>query len=210
MRVVEYQTLNNLTGRVPAIPVEYETAVKALGECLSIDEAKHWSDKADALAAWAKIYRSDEAGRKARQLRLHAYRRMGQIAGEIQPTGSRKEGRGRTPGPPSLLRAHGFNSTQALAARRLANQSDEQFESLLSRSKPPSPTANLYDLTGRNPQWASAYQRMQALRSTARLHDAAELAQSIGDEDAETARRMALDLIEWLDSFESHLKSATR
>lgn len=55
--------------RPQRLPVEYEQAVAALSACCSIDEAKTWSDKADALAAWAKIYRSRDADRQARRLR---------------------------------------------------------------------------------------------------------------------------------------------
>lgn len=41
-------------GRTPLVPVEYEAAVKSLQACATLDEAKYWSDKSDALAAWAK------------------------------------------------------------------------------------------------------------------------------------------------------------
>jgi hypothetical protein len=36
-------------GRTPLVPVVYEDALKALGECLSLDDAKVWDNKADAL-----------------------------------------------------------------------------------------------------------------------------------------------------------------
>src|SRR5208282_4621524 len=72
-------------GRTPLVPVEYETAITALTECAHLDEAKYWDNKADALAAWAKIYHSDECARKAKMLKMHAYRRMGQLAGELRP-----------------------------------------------------------------------------------------------------------------------------
>ena len=55
-------------GRTPLVPVEYEVAIRALTECTTLDESKYWSDKSDALAAWAKIYHSDDAGRKAKLL----------------------------------------------------------------------------------------------------------------------------------------------
>lgn len=34
-------------GRTPLVPVEYETAITALQACVTLDETKYWSDKAD-------------------------------------------------------------------------------------------------------------------------------------------------------------------
>jgi hypothetical protein len=183
------------------MPVEYVTAVRALAECVSIDEAKHWSDKAEALAAWAKIYQSDEAGIKARQLRLHAYRRMGVLAGELSPTKHRTEGRGRAPGPPQFLVTKGLSPHQAQAARQLALCPPEKFEEIINRPLPPSPTANIYNHTHRKPEWASAMQRMQALCSTAKIQNLGTLVTSIQPHELEKAAELALTLAEWLADF---------
>src|ERR1700722_7297053 len=87
--------------RTVPMPVEYVEACKALAACVTIDEAKRWADKAEALAAWAKIYRSDEASVQAARLKLHAYRRMGKLAEEIRPL-RHIGGQGYALGPPSL------------------------------------------------------------------------------------------------------------
>ena len=71
-------------GRAPLVPVEYEEAVKALAKCREIDDAKYWSDKASALAAWAKIYHSPQVMREAKLLKLHAYRHMAELAHAIR------------------------------------------------------------------------------------------------------------------------------
>lgn len=137
-------------GRTPLVPVQYETAMAALAECREIDEAKIWSDKADALAAWAKIYHSDEADRQAKLLKLHAYRRMGELAKELRPSGREivacpnfGHGKGAksqaTPGPRSLLMESGLSSSQADAAVRLSKIPGPQFENLISADKIPSP-----------------------------------------------------------------------
>src|ERR1700689_1121318 len=93
-------------GRTPMVPLEYEEAVKALASCLTFDEAKYWSDKASALAAWAKIYHSHEIDRKAKMLRLHAYRRMAELAQDIQ----KQNGKGRIR---TILEEQGLSVTEA-------------------------------------------------------------------------------------------------
>lgn len=57
------------------MPVVYADAVKALEACATMDEAKYYSDKSEALAAWAKIYGSQEDRKAAARLKLHAYAR---------------------------------------------------------------------------------------------------------------------------------------
>jgi NTP pyrophosphatase (non-canonical NTP hydrolase) len=71
--------------RMPAtpMPVQYEEACRLLAECLTLDESKLWADRADMLAAWAKLYKSDEAAIAARRLKLKAFRKMGELAEEI-------------------------------------------------------------------------------------------------------------------------------
>lgn len=92
-QVISAEQARKITGgRTPHVPVEYETAINALVACRSIDEAKYWSDKSDALAAWAKIYHSDKAAREAKALKLWAFRRMGQLAAELRPNYKRVKG----------------------------------------------------------------------------------------------------------------------
>ncbi len=123
------------------MPVEYITACKALAACISIDEAKHWSDKADALAAWSRIYQSNEASVQAKRLKLHAYRRMGHLAEALQPSNRpapRGSGRGgNLPGAKALLRAHGFSESAAQVIRGVSRISDEKFDAAIRRPDPP-------------------------------------------------------------------------
>src|ERR1700690_2101621 len=85
-QVISAEEARKITGgRLPHMPVEYETALQALQECITLEDTKYWSDKADALAVWAKIFHSDDAARKAKQLKLKAFRRMGELARELRP-----------------------------------------------------------------------------------------------------------------------------
>lgn len=198
-------------GRTPLVPVQYEAALNALSECISLDDAKVWSDKADALAAWAKIYRSDDVNRKAKMLKLHAYRRMGQLASEIRPATTRNK-----PGPNSVLLESGLNSAQSRAALQIARTSERTFKKVVNADEVPSPST--FYLQSRSPTSARdegwdcfAYGANSAMsfRSFCRRYPAARLARSIGREHAESARALATELTEWLDEFEQALSRVT-
>jgi hypothetical protein len=64
----------------------YEEACNALARCVDLDEAKYWSDKADALAAWAKIYHDTKIEDQARKLKAKARRSMALLAEALRPT----------------------------------------------------------------------------------------------------------------------------
>lgn len=132
-------------GRTPLIPVVYEEALMALAACREIDEAKTWNNAADALAAWAKIYHSDRAAREAKLLRLHAYRRMGELARELRPGGHRVSDSPsgkltvQLPGPRSLLMEKGLRSVEASAAIKISRVETPAFEEVTRRPRIPSP-----------------------------------------------------------------------
>lgn len=162
-------------GREPHVPVEYEQAVTALQACLTLDETKYWSDRADALAAWAKIYGNDQAGRKAKMLKLHAYRRMGILAAELCPPGSRKmgvgNGKGSLPGPRALLESHGLSTAAADAARTLANHEVQRA--------------------------------LMSLRSVTRRHTPAQVVATLSLIEKQNGRTLAGEISEWLDEFDA-------
>jgi hypothetical protein len=193
-------------GRTPLVPVEYETAVKSLEACITLDEAKYWSDKADALAAWSKIYRNDEAGLKAKRLKLHAFRRIGILAGELRPRTGPTGRNGAVPGSVSLLKDHGFSKTAANAARSLAVMSKTKFQKVLR--EPKSPITVLHEQTHKNPDWHMFAKSAMVLRSWMRSHDVkpfAQLVKSMGEREVEASRKLIIDLTEWLDELEQAL-----
>lgn len=198
-----------IAGERPSqIPVEYEQAVAALSACCSIDEAKTWSDKADALAAWAKIYRSRDADRQARRLRLHAYRRMGILAGELRPRIPLGKRLGSTKGPRSLLVEQGLSAANSKAARRLANLSPEAFAALIDQPRPPAPV-----MVDR--QLIDSSDMMKALRSNggmapflsfARRFAPTDVARGMAADEAIHVRRMIHELSDWLDELDRQLQ----
>jgi len=184
-------------GRTPLVPVEYETAIQALTECANLNETKYWSDKADALAAWAKIYHSDEAGRKAKLLKMHAYRRMGQLAGEIRPKANKK------PGPRALLVESGLTLTEAAAARTLSRITDKQFTA--AQRAPASPITVARRFTDTEPVWGGFSRPMYLARAFMRDNKPLAVIRAIDPSHYDMARQMAIEVSEWLDELEQKL-----
>lgn len=205
-----------LGGRAPHMPVEYEAAVKALAECITLDEAKYWNNKADALAAWARIYHSSEAERKAKQLKLHAYRRMGQLAEELRPTirdGKRQgnnEGRsGHAPGARSLLIQSGLKTTQAAAALTLGRLDDREFERHVNLPRPRAPQSINTDAKS----GSESHRKIQSAHGGAfrifktfcKQHSASSLARGLSAGEYRYYIESVRLMTEWLDEFEQNI-----
>jgi hypothetical protein len=190
-------------GRTPLVPIEYETACKALEACCTLDESKYWSDKADALAAWAKIYQNGDALRKAKMLKLHAFRRMGALAGELKPLTNGK--RGRQPGAMQALRDSGLNHNNAIAARRLATIPQKQFDKILEQPK--APCTVLQDLWVRNEAYADFVRTATTFRSALRRHTPAAVARGVKENDrfVVTTRELIREINDFLDELEQRL-----
>lgn len=189
--------------RTPLVPVEYETAVKALAECITLDEAKYWDNKADALAAWAKIYRSSEAERKAKLLKLHAYKRMGELAAEIRP--HIRTAQGMKPGASSLLIEHGLTKSQATQARHLALH-PEVLAKEIERPNPRSPSRLHKAWSSQSdPDWGAIRGCMSELSAKTFDKDPEVLARMLEGPAINSARLLAIRLGEWLDAFEQAL-----
>ncbi len=197
-------------GHTPLVPLEYEAAVKALAECTSLDESKYWRDKADALAAWAKIHHSNEILRKAKALKLHAFRRMGELSAEINPRKPAKRGRGSIPGsgPRLLLKRHGLSEAEADAARMLARLPEGRFQRLLKR--PIAPTTLRYLRQEDSAGWHEIARAAMSLRSVLRRHTPAKALQILSAEQRTHAQEMMVELAEWLDEFNQRLEQKLR
>lgn len=191
-------------GRMPLVPVEYETACRSLAECLTIDEARYWSDKADALAAWAKIYHSNETLRKAKQLKMHAFRRMGILAGEIKPRTSLGR-HGNAPGPVSELMKTGLSKNSATASRRLASMTQKDFDKMLE--KPKAPSSIVQDLWLGNEDWAAFVKTAMSFRAALKRATPESVAAACkqSQRHTETARGLITDISDWLDELDRRL-----
>lgn len=191
------------------VPVQYSEAVRALAACQTIDDAKLYSDKADALAAWAKIYKHDQAGIEAKRLKLHAYRRMGDLARELRPwgSGSPSGGGGTRPGAVALLKETGLRQHQANAAVAVSKTPKKAFEAAVNSAKPPAPARLMPKLTKASTSWRlitslNSGTPVLRFRNFCRKHNPRDLALGLTESEATKAREIAVELIEWLDEFE--------
>lgn len=136
-------------GRQPLIPVEYGEACKALAACVTLEGAKYWSDAADALAAWAKMYHDTTIEDDARRLKSRAAREMGRLARELRP---KKEFVGTVPDARTIngvrpifrtttdeLRNIGLTTSEAQDALALskATVSRKRFETIINQTPAP-------------------------------------------------------------------------
>jgi hypothetical protein len=177
MKVIE-QIKQQQTGRAVAhlsvsnarIPQTYANAKSALSACVSLDECKGWSDKAAALASYAKQAEDDEMMRMATRIRDRAIRRAGELLKQIEPKrgGDRKSLEYQSGDAPTLItRAQaasdaGMSRDQMHTALRLANIPADDFERQVESDEPPTVTAlakqgtkpapkPVIDLKGRDP-----------------------------------------------------------
>jgi len=122
--------------RSPMPLVAYEEAVNSLRACCTVDEALYFSNQAEALSAWSKIFHSNEAYLTARRLKLHAYRRMNELAEQLRPA---RKGTS-DPGPASLLREQGLEQTQVNQIRRVGQIPERRFKEMIEQARPPAIT----------------------------------------------------------------------
>lgn len=191
------------------MPIQYDEACKSLAACTSIDEAKYWDDKSEALAAWARIYKSDKAALAAKRLKLHAYRRMGQLAAELRPSRRRAldgHSRGDLPGPHSLLRESGFKEHDVKSITRVANMPDEKFNRLINSPVCPSPrTLAAARVNGSESYRALMTADCTGFRAFCRRYEPAKLARELARDELPRIIELIREIQEWIDTFEQHL-----
>jgi hypothetical protein len=204
------------------LPVEYTSACKAIAACRGIDETKYWSDKADALAAWAKIYKNNQAAVESKRLKLHAYRRMSQLADELQPDKRCVGSAGQMPGPRALLIQNGLSREQAKTVRRIGAIPKKRFERIVASPKPPglyAAAALGIGESGRGHKTTSsdAWRTLahgnviagvnlrRFLTLFCNRNSAKDLARGLLPGEVLGARKLLTEIQEWLDEFEQYL-----
>lgn len=212
----EFQAVNGLAPLPREVAVSsrpvvvYEQAVRAIRACRTIDEAKYWNDTAEALSAWARIYTDDRIMREARALKLHAYRRIGQLADAMRiamPQGSGYGGiKGKTPGSRSLLLEHGIRSTNAQYMITIGRMNQAAFDEATGREKPPSPSVLCSRELRSNPLWAEVGNKISMLLCSAKRVTPKHLAASLDKKQRQKARRMVAQAQRWLDAFRDEIE----
>ena len=127
------------------LPETYANAKTALAKCARIDECKKWSDKAAALASYARMSDDHTLHKLAIRIQARAIRRTGQLLKTYQtgPKGGRPKKNGVGDHPVSKKEAAeqvGMSEHQRKTAVSVANISKEEFEEAIESEKPPTMT----------------------------------------------------------------------
>jgi hypothetical protein len=194
---------------MPLIPVDgrmprqYGEAVRAIAACTTLNESLHWSQRAEALSAWARMYGEDLVGAEARRLKLHAYRRMAQLAQQLTPNW-KPRARG-TVSPRTLLVNHGLTPGQANTIRGIGALPQKRFDAAIKAEKPPTPGTLVHIDCADSPAWARTKRAASVFRTVANHQNPRELATKIPEGQRMHAKVMAAELIGWLQRFERAL-----
>lgn len=204
----------------PAL-VKYEAAKQALTECSRVDECKDWSDKAAALAAYAKQANDSTLHNLALRIQQRAQRRMGELLkqvpsarGENLPNVDR-EGAHPT-GKARVASDAGLSEHQRKTALRIASVPEADFETAVESDKPPTVTEMAMrgtavkapplapDVPPADPALvARAHRWLREFAAFCGAHDPAAIA--LGCQDGDMLRGYVETVDGWLDRFVTRL-----
>jgi len=134
---------NDIEIRRAQFPENYKSAKLALANCFKVDEAKEWSDKASAIATYARQSQDNALLSLAAKIKVRAVRRAGELLKEYnQGVGRPQKNGGGTPTITQRQAAKkaGMSKDQEVTAVRVANVPDEDFEAAVEGEKTPSVT----------------------------------------------------------------------
>ena len=212
--------VNALPGTAARLPATYEAAQKAVAKCSRIDECKSWSDKAAALASYARQAKDHSLRVMAERIQARAIRRCGELLKQV-PSGQGSKNQygelrdGNVTRQDAAQNA-GLSERQKVTAMRVANVAGPVFEAMIESDSPPTLT-RLAEL-GRDahpprppdfrsdPIRARAHKMFSSIREFCEQNDPAELAVTFSRDDQELLRAFVSSLDAWLDTFMAHLK----
>lgn len=124
------------------LPQTYQAAKQALKACYTADECKGWSDRAAAMASYAKQAEDNALYKMAKRIQGRAIRRLGQLRKEIEPGKTGPKPKLEAGAQPQWTRtqadaAAGISPHQAKQANNVANIPEEQFEAAIEADNPP-------------------------------------------------------------------------
>jgi len=161
-------TLPAQTSQPPAPPlVRYDTMCRAIAECHRIDEVKELRDQARALEIYAQQARNTEAEDKAREIRIRAQRRMGELLTQL-PRTTPEECAKRTNATLGRRSSSDVTSVSDQEGRSFHQGTSDSGSSVSSfpketNSSGPSPYATALEKTGTSRKTANTYQKLAAI-----------------------------------------------
>lgn len=143
--ISEVSIIHKLDISSAPLPVAYEKAKLAISECNNIDECKDWSDKAQALASYARQAGDDELEQMSKRIRARAMRRCGELlkmfdgrSGQNFPNAKRD---GAVPFSKSQIgEAAGLSERQIKQSNNLSNISENDFNHQIESDQVPTLT----------------------------------------------------------------------
>ena len=162
---VDFSINHNLLPSIhnATLPDVYLKACTAMAECSSIDECKDWSDKATALASYAKMSDDDTLRKYAERIQARAIRKCGELLRQIKSAhGANQnisEGDHTNVTRTSMAKSAGMSKHQQVQAVRVAAVPHSEFVQLVESDNPPTVTKlaemgrkkYIIDLKGRDP-----------------------------------------------------------
>ncbi|WP_191284951.1 hypothetical protein [Aliiroseovarius zhejiangensis] len=201
------------------LPATYAAAKTALATCQNVDECKDWSDKAQALASYAKQAQDEELEAYARRIRNRAIRRMGEVLQNIEPAanhhGNSTGGDAPTTSRAQAAREAGISKDQQVQAVRVARVPEQVFEDKTEADRPATIT-QLADigrkrrpssLDGRDP--AKARECKAFIQDTTRAIERLRAWRSVVPHMTESERNRLLSLVASISVVCDDLEEAT-
>ena len=199
------------------LPQKYEAARAAIAECERIDECKNWSDKAAAMASYARQAKDDSLRVMSVRIQARAERRCGELLKQI-PRADEATRYGKDGTVPPVTRTQmatnaGLSERQRKTAIRIASVPEATFEPQVESPRPPSITqladqGRMQRVLTTDPaaeRFKAACGVLHQFAAFCDRHDPVETAQAFGADDFEMARRCVSSLDEWLDRFVANL-----
>ena len=193
------------------LPETYKAAKMALAECQRIDECKVWSDKAQAIAAYARMAKDDQLYNMAVRIQARAIRRVGELLGEFKRPGARTD----QPRDGSVPRSEkeaaddaDLPERQRKKAISVAKVSQDQFDAAVEGNEPMT-AVQIADLNRPPPKgFQQATHLLGGLRRFAEFCDnnqPQEVAHGLFPQEVEDACRMSQRVTDWLEQFSTCL-----
>jgi hypothetical protein len=197
------------------LPVAYEAAAKAISECERIDECKSWSDRAAALASYARQAKDDTLRVMAVRIQARAERRCGELLKQIpSATGAHLKQEGALPlSRTAAAEAAGLSEHRRKTALRMASVPAEDFEQHVESSAPPTVTklaeqgkqSRVLEPAPAPARFKATCAALSSFATFCDANDAAEAARAFNADDIAMARKCVATLDQWLDRFVANL-----
>lgn len=198
------------------LPFNYIAARDAVATCATVDEAKEWGNRAEAVASYARQIQDVSMGDNARRIILRATRRIGELLEELD--GAALGPRGRRKDYVSWHKARGVaGKGKAHIAEALAKIPVVKFEHHVAASPVKTPRAVLvaegvYENAGKRPR-TTREQFVDAvfdLLPITQLQLPRDFGQQLARNSTPELKRHIRSLRAWLDIVDQHCNGGAR